>query len=93
MDDEGKLEIASPDAARAMGITHNVGIVWYDRQPQSRRDYNNIIALLSALYRVPRSVSRYRLAEMGISRDYSPTGYPTKVGELLSQALTDLFSE
>jgi Zn-dependent peptidase ImmA (M78 family) len=87
------LSKAVEDIQRAIGITHNIGIVWYDPQPQSRRDYQNIVLRLSALYRVSRSVIRYRLAELRISREFTPRGVPRRVGDLLSEALNELFKE
>lgn len=76
---------------RQMGITRRLGMVWVDSQPSSRRDYRDIIIRIANLYKCSRAVVRYRLAELGISREFSRTGWPTRVGDLLGDALEDLF--
>lgn len=78
---------------KEMGITRNLGLVWVDQQPQSRRDYRETAARLTLLYRTSRAVVRYRLAELGISREFSAKGWPVQVGALLTDALRDLFGD
>jgi Zn-dependent peptidase ImmA (M78 family) len=87
------LPRAVAELQRGMGITRKVGNVCYNRQPQSARDYDKIIAFLSALYSVSLPVMRYRLAELGFTEEFSPTGFASKLGDVLRQALRDLFKD
>ena len=73
-----------------MGITHNLGTIWLDRQKTSNRDYHLTLAQLAELYRVSASVARYRVQELGILK-VDPETMPTRVGETLDTVLLEMF--
>lgn len=76
---------------RARGITRKVGTVWLDRQSGNKRDFRMVLAQMSALYRVSRSVVRYRLGDLGLVHVEKGT-VPELVGNDLGTLLQSLFA-
>ena len=85
------LPLAVVKVQTEVGITHNLGKVWFDPQRPNDRDYRDTVANLAALYQVSRSVIRFRLGELGIAHEFSATGQPTRVSTLVGPTLRDLF--
>lgn len=56
---------------RALGITHNLGVIWMDSQPGAREDFDSTVQRMSELYQTSRAATSIRLDELNLV--YRPT--------------------
>jgi Zn-dependent peptidase ImmA (M78 family) len=88
------VSIALVAAQRDVGVTKNLGHIWHDpRQRSSRSDLSRTIDRLSQVYRVSRSVVRYRLYDLRLVTEPARGGRPIRLGSLLTTALEELFAK
>jgi Zn-dependent peptidase ImmA (M78 family) len=80
------------EVQRARGIRRQLGLIWVDRQPSSNREYGATLTQLAAMYRVSRSVARYRLRELGLLH-FDANTMPRRISESLGDALGELFGD
>jgi Zn-dependent peptidase ImmA (M78 family) len=82
---------ALTQAQATLGITRR-GFIWVDHQRQNQHDCRVLLERLASLYRVSRSVIRYRLRELGLLKEDHRTQVQ-RIGESLSDVLHELYNQ
>ncbi len=89
------VPIAVMEKQKAMGITRDIGKIYFDRQAVNLRDYNHILAHLKFVYQTSAAAIKIRLKELNVLVDHTDytvrsKGSPELTGSILSRVFNSI---